>query len=78
MASAGPDTAPVHAKAAGLYMICTLAKHKAESEGYDDALMYDYRGFLAEATAPTCSWWSMTRSTPRRLTVSSTALPAVR
>ena len=45
-----PDTAPVHAKAAGLYMICTLAKHKAEREGYDDALMYDYRGFLAEAT----------------------------
>ena len=45
-----PDTAPVHAKAAGLYMICTLAKHKAEREGFDDALMYDYRGFLAEAT----------------------------
>ncbi len=45
-----PDTAPVHAKAAGLYMICTLSKHKAEIEGFDDALMYDYRGFLAEAT----------------------------
>ncbi|WP_026870906.1 branched-chain amino acid aminotransferase [Inquilinus limosus] len=45
-----PDTAPVHAKAAGLYMICTLAKHKAEAAGYQDALMYDYRGFVAEAT----------------------------
>ncbi|MGK9168145.1 branched-chain amino acid aminotransferase [Inquilinus limosus] len=45
-----PDTAPVHAKAAGLYMICTLAKHKAEAAGYQDALMYDYRGLVAEAT----------------------------
>ena len=45
-----PDSAPVHAKAAGLYMICTLAKHKAEAEGYQDALMYDYRGYVAEAT----------------------------
>ena len=45
-----PDTAPVHAKAAGLYMICTLAKHAAEKAGFDDALMYDYRGYLAEAT----------------------------
>ena len=45
-----PDTAPVHAKAAGLYMICTLSKHAAESEGYDDALMLDYRGQVAEST----------------------------
>ncbi|MGE0657854.1 MAG: branched-chain amino acid aminotransferase [Reyranellaceae bacterium] len=45
-----PMTAPVHAKAAGLYMICTLSKHKAESEGYDDALMLDWRGQVAEAT----------------------------
>src|SRR5882757_2119933 len=45
-----PDSAPVHAKAAGLYMICTLAKHKAEAEGFQDALMYDYRGYVAEAT----------------------------
>ena len=44
------ETEPVHAKAAGLYMICTLSKHQAESEGYDDALMYDYRGQIAEAT----------------------------
>lgn len=45
-----PDTAPVNAKAAGLYMICTLSKHAAEDEGYDDALMLDYRGYVAEAT----------------------------
>ena len=45
-----PDTAPVHAKAAGLYMICTLSKHAAEAKGYDDALMLDYRGQIAEST----------------------------
>ena len=45
-----PDTAPTQAKAAGLYMICTLSKHRAESRGYADALMYDYRGYVAEAT----------------------------
>jgi len=45
-----PKTAPVHAKAAGLYMICTMSKHKAEQEGYDDALMLDWRGQVAEAT----------------------------
>ncbi len=45
-----PRTAPVHAKAAGLYMICTLSKHKAEQEGFDDALMLDWRGQVAEAT----------------------------
>ena len=45
-----PDTAPVHAKAAGLYMICTLSKHKAEEDGFADALMLDYRGYVAEAT----------------------------
>jgi branched-chain amino acid aminotransferase len=45
-----PDTAPTRAKAAGLYMICTLSKHAAESRGYADALMYDYRGYIAEAT----------------------------
>ena len=45
-----PDTAPVHAKAAGLYMICTLSKHKAEKAGFHDALMFDYRGQVAEAT----------------------------
>lgn len=45
-----PDTAPTKSKAAGLYMICTMSKHKAESEGYNDALMLDYRGRIAEAT----------------------------
>jgi branched-chain amino acid aminotransferase len=45
-----PDTAPTKAKAAGLYMICTLSKHAAEAEGYADALMLDYRGLVAEAT----------------------------
>ncbi|MDA7982969.1 MAG: branched-chain amino acid aminotransferase [Alphaproteobacteria bacterium] len=45
-----PDTAPVHSKAAGLYMICTLAKHHAEAHGFTDALMLDWRGYLAEAT----------------------------
>ena len=46
----GPDMATTNAKAAGLYMICTLSKHEAESKGYADALMYDYRGYVAEAT----------------------------
>lgn len=45
-----PESAPVHSKAAGLYMICTLAKHAAEKEGFDDALMLDYRGYIAEGT----------------------------
>jgi branched-chain amino acid aminotransferase len=45
-----PNTAPTESKAAGLYMICTLSKHDAESEGYDDALMLDWRGQVAEAT----------------------------
>jgi branched-chain amino acid aminotransferase len=45
-----PNTAPTASKAAGLYMICTMSKHTAESESYDDALMLDYRGFIAEAT----------------------------
>ncbi|MBB4284944.1 branched-chain amino acid aminotransferase [Roseospira goensis] len=45
-----PRCAPVQAKAAGLYMICTLSKHKAEQEGYHDALMLDWRGQVAEAT----------------------------
>jgi branched-chain amino acid aminotransferase len=45
-----PDTAPTKAKAAGLYMICTISKHAAEAKGYADAMMYDYRGYVAEAT----------------------------
>lgn len=46
-----PATAPSRAKAAGLYMISTLAKHDAEAEGYDDALMCDWLGRVAECTA---------------------------
>lgn len=46
-----PDTIPCHAKAAGLYMICTLSKHAAEAEGYNECLMLDYRGRIAEATS---------------------------
>lgn len=45
-----PDTTPWKAKAAGLYMICTLSKHEAEQKGYADAMMYDWRGLVAEAT----------------------------
>lgn len=46
-----PETAPTAAKAAGLYMICTISKHAAEKEGYSDALMQDWRGYLAETTS---------------------------
>ena len=45
-----PDTIPSAAKASGLYMICTMSKHKAEAEGFSDALMLDYRGYVAELT----------------------------
>jgi branched-chain amino acid aminotransferase len=45
-----PETIPSAAKAAGLYMICTMSKHKAEAQGYADALMLDYRGYVAELT----------------------------
>ncbi|TMJ36511.1 MAG: branched-chain amino acid aminotransferase [Alphaproteobacteria bacterium] len=45
-----PMTAPAKAKATGLYMICTISKHIAERKGYADALMYDWRGRVAECT----------------------------
>ncbi|SMY08258.1 branched-chain amino acid aminotransferase [Flavimaricola marinus] len=45
-----PETAPSLAKAAGLYMICTMSKHAAEAKGCSDAMMFDYRGYVAEAT----------------------------
>jgi branched-chain amino acid aminotransferase len=45
-----PRTAPAKSKAAGLYMICTIEKHRAEREGYADALMLDWRGQIAEST----------------------------
>ena len=50
--SGGPDpaTAPALAKAAGLYMICTISKHRAERRGFADALMMDWQGRVAECT----------------------------
>jgi branched-chain amino acid aminotransferase len=45
-----PRTAPTKSKATGLYMICTIEKHKAERAGYQDALMLDWRGQIAEST----------------------------
>ena len=44
------ETAPTNAKAAGLYMICTLSKHIAEKNGFDDSLMLDSNGYVAEST----------------------------
>ena len=45
-----PKTAPCLAKAAGLYMICTISKHRAERRGYADAMMLDWQGRVAECT----------------------------
>jgi branched-chain amino acid aminotransferase len=45
-----PDTAPCQSKAAGLYMICTLSRHAALDAGFDDAMMFDWRGQIAEGT----------------------------
>ena len=45
-----PYTAPVHSKAAGLYMIASMSKQHADARGFDDALMFDWRGQVAEAT----------------------------
>ena len=45
-----PDTIPCKAKASGLYMICTLAKQDADAKGCSDAMMFDHRGYVAEAT----------------------------
>ncbi|MCB1357362.1 MAG: branched-chain amino acid aminotransferase [Maritimibacter sp.] len=45
-----PETIPTSAKAAGLYMICTMSKHAAEAKGCSDAIFFDYRGYVAEAT----------------------------
>jgi len=45
-----PRTAPTLAKAAGLYMICTISKHRAEKRGYADAMMLDWQGRVAECT----------------------------
>jgi branched-chain amino acid aminotransferase len=45
-----PKTIPALAKAAGLYMICTISKHRAEQRGYADAMMLDWQGRVAECT----------------------------
>jgi len=45
-----PRTAPCLAKAAGLYMICTVSKHRAERKGFADAMMLDWEGRVAECT----------------------------
>ncbi len=45
-----PETAPSNAKASGPYIICTMSKEFAEKKGYDDALMLDYRNYVAEGT----------------------------
>ena len=45
-----PYTAPTASKASGLYMIATMSKHRAEDRGFNDALMFDWRGQVAEAT----------------------------
>ena len=73
-----PETIPTSAKAAGLYMICTMSKHAAEAKGCSDALFMDYRGYVAEATGaniffvkegevhtplPACSLNGITRQT---------------
>jgi branched-chain amino acid aminotransferase len=49
-AKPAPNTAPTESKAAGLYMIGTLARHEAEKAGYNDALMLDWRGYVAESS----------------------------
>ncbi|MDR3466718.1 MAG: branched-chain amino acid aminotransferase [Xanthobacteraceae bacterium] len=45
-----PKTAPALAKASGLYMICTISKHRAERAGFADAMMLDWQGRVAECT----------------------------
>ena len=46
-----PNTIPWDAKAAGLYMICTLSKHEAEQQGFSESLMLDFEGNVAEGTS---------------------------
>ena len=65
-----PDTAPTNAKAAGLYMICTMSKHAAEAKGYHDAMMFDYRGYVAEATGAN-AFFVKTASCTRRSPIAS-------
>lgn len=77
-----PQTMPPQIKASGIYMVGTMAKHQAEQSGYDDALMLDYRGYVAEASGanlffikdgiiktpiPDCSLNGITRQTVIKL-----------
>src|SRR5260370_40199713 len=66
-----PATIPAKAKAAGLYMICTISKHKAERKGYADPLMLTCLGRWPEDTAPTTSFFRTVRFPPRRPNCSS-------
>ena len=67
-----PATAPSLAKAAGLYMICTISKHRAERRGYADALMMDWQGRVAECTGANIFFVrAPERSTRRSPTASS-------
>lgn len=45
-----PRSVPVQSKAAGIYMIGTMVKHQADRAGYDDALMLDVKGRVAESS----------------------------
>lgn len=46
-----PNAAPVTSKCAGLYVLSTMAKYEAKKKGASDAVMYDYEGYVAEATS---------------------------
>ena len=69
-----PRTAPCFAKAAGLYMICTVSKHRAEKRGYADAMMLDWQGRVAECTGANIFFVQDGRSTRRSPIASSPAL----
>lgn len=69
-----PRTSPSMAKAAGLYMICTISKHRAERRGFADALMYDWQGRVAECAELMSSLLLMALCIPQLLTAFLTAL----
>ena len=73
-----PLTAPSHSKAAGLYMICTISKHRAERRGYADALMLDWQAASPNAPARTCFSPVTVPCTRRSPTASSTGSRAGR
>jgi branched-subunit amino acid aminotransferase/4-amino-4-deoxychorismate lyase len=70
--------APYRAKAAGLYMIATMSKHAAEAKGCSDALMMDYRGYVAEATGANIFFVKDGEVHTPKPTASSTASPGRR